>query len=72
MKPSELRALETEELLRKLSELKEEAFHLRLRQSTTKLENPMKIVQAKREISRVLTLLRERELGIHGENKSSE
>jgi large subunit ribosomal protein L29 len=57
-----LRALGTEELRQRLIQTKEDLFHLKLRQRTTKLENPMKLAQTRREISRVLTLLCEREI----------
>ena len=52
-----------EELAQKRAELKEEIFHLKLRHATGRLENPMKLKQGKRDLARVETLLRERELG---------
>ncbi len=59
MKASELRELTTEELLRKETELAEQLFALRLQKVTGQLENPAKIGAARREMARVLTVLRE-------------
>ncbi|MBI2986902.1 MAG: 50S ribosomal protein L29 [Deltaproteobacteria bacterium] len=62
MEPKQLREMSNEELAQKRRELKEEIFHLKLRGSTSRLENPMKHKQAKRDIARVETILRERAL----------
>lgn len=62
MEPKELRELSAEELARKCGELKEEIFHLKLRRATSRLENPMKLRQSKRDLARVETILRERAL----------
>jgi len=64
MKASELRELSIPELKEKLSELREELFNLRFQKSIHKLENPMRIRQVKRDIARILTILREKELNI--------
>ena len=69
MKASGLRQLDDAELRRKLSELEEEVFHLRLRQASAKLENPMKLVQGRRDIARILTLIHERNQGIRRESQ---
>jgi large subunit ribosomal protein L29 len=61
--------LDEAELRRKLSELEEEVFHLRLRQASAKLENPIKLVQGRRDIARILTLIHERNLGIRRESQ---
>ena len=45
-----------------LGELKEEIVHLKLRRATSRLENPMKLREAKRDLARVETVLRERAL----------
>lgn len=60
MKPFELRQLSDEELLRKYFELDDEYFKLRTRKVTETLPNPMRLRMVKREIARVLTILRER------------
>ncbi len=61
MKMSELENLTVEELKQKLSGLKKELFSLRESLYTTKLEKPHKIRQARKDIARVITVLKERE-----------
>ncbi|MEO0087363.1 MAG: 50S ribosomal protein L29 [candidate division WOR-3 bacterium] len=60
MKPFELRELSDEELLRKYFELSDEYFKLRIRKVTETLPNPKRLTMLKRDIARVLTILRER------------
>jgi large subunit ribosomal protein L29 len=43
-----------------LNELREEIGHLKLKQATSRLENPMKLRQTKRELARVETILKEK------------
>lgn len=62
MKVKELRDLTTEELGRKLNDLKDELFNLRFQLATGQLENPMRIGEVRRNIARAKTVLREREL----------
>lgn len=69
MKAGELRQLDGAELRGKLSELEEEVFHLRLRQASAKLENPVKLVQGRRDIARILTVMHERDTGIRRESQ---
>ncbi|MGC9108997.1 MAG: 50S ribosomal protein L29 [Caldimicrobium sp.] len=64
MKAKELRELSIPELKEKLSQLREELFNLRFQKSIHRLENPMKIRNLKRDIARILTVLREKELKI--------
>ncbi|OAQ21061.1 50S ribosomal protein L29 [Thermosulfurimonas dismutans] len=64
MKAEELRQLAIPELKEKLRELREELFNLRFQKSIHQLENPMRIKQVKRDIARVLTVIREKELNI--------
>ncbi|HEY8425457.1 MAG TPA: 50S ribosomal protein L29 [Limnochordales bacterium] len=64
MKARELRDLSREDLLRKVDELKTELFNLRFQKAVGQLGNPMRIRQVRKDIARVLTVLRERELGI--------
>ncbi|MCD6548159.1 MAG: 50S ribosomal protein L29 [Thermodesulfobacterium sp.] len=64
MKAHELRELSIPELKEKLSQLREELFNLRFQKTVHKLENPMRIRQVKRDIARILTILREKELNI--------
>ena len=63
MKVSEIRELSLDEMQRKVEELKQELFNLRFQHEIGQLESPQKIKQTKRRIARVLTVLRERELG---------
>ncbi len=62
MKAKELRDLEGPELTKKLDGLKEELFNLRFQLATNQLENPMRIREVRRDIARIKTILREREL----------
>jgi large subunit ribosomal protein L29 len=62
MKASEIRDLSMEEKLRKANDLKEELFNLRFQHEIGQLENQQKMKQAKREIARVKTIIRESEL----------
>jgi large subunit ribosomal protein L29 len=62
MKASELREFTSEELGHKLDEFKNELFNLRFQLATGQLENPMRIKEVKKNIARVKTILREREL----------
>jgi large subunit ribosomal protein L29 len=63
-KPAELRGLQDEELLGKLREAKEELFNLRFQAATGQLENAGRLKSVRRDIARIYTILRERELGI--------
>ena len=60
MKPSELRALAVDELLKKESDLRKELFNLRFQQATGEIENPMRIGAVRKDIARVLTILTEK------------
>ncbi len=63
MKAEKYRELTREELERIVRDLREELFNLRFRVSTQKLDNPLRIRHVRRDLSRVLTILREDELG---------
>jgi large subunit ribosomal protein L29 len=63
-KPEELRDLSDEELDTKLAEAKEELFNLRFQLVTGQLDNPMAIKIMRKEIARILTVIRERELAV--------
>jgi large subunit ribosomal protein L29 len=62
LKANELRELTVEELNGKLNDLKEEFFNLRFQKATGQLGNPLSIREIKKDIARVKTVLREREL----------
>ncbi|HHU77270.1 MAG: 50S ribosomal protein L29 [Caldicoprobacterales bacterium] len=62
MKANRFREMSQEELHQNLAELKSELFNLRFQLATGQLENPMRIREVKKNIARVKTILREREL----------
>lgn len=62
MAVSELRELSDSELVEKHGELKQELFNLRFQLVTGQLDNPRRLREVRREIARVLTIQREREL----------
>lgn len=65
MKGKEIRELTSQELTQKLDNLKSELFNLRFQLATGQLENPMRIRQVRKDIARVKTIIRERELKIN-------
>ncbi len=64
MKPEKYRELTREELARNVRDLREELFNLRFRVSSQKLDNPLKIRQLRREIARILTIMKEEDRGL--------
>jgi len=64
VKPDELRDMSDDELETKLSEAKEELFNLRFQLVTGQLDNPMRIKVMRKEVARILTVIRERELRV--------
>jgi large subunit ribosomal protein L29 len=58
----ELRQLNDTELEHRLGEAKEELFNLRFQNATGQLDNIARIPQMRREVARIETLLREREI----------
>jgi large subunit ribosomal protein L29 len=63
-KAHELRNLSADELTDKLREAKEELFNLRFQAATGQLESHGRLRAVRREIARIYTVMRERELGI--------
>jgi large subunit ribosomal protein L29 len=61
----ELRQLGDEELASKYSETKAELFNLRFNLATGQLDNNSRISQLRREVARIATLIREREIALH-------
>lgn len=59
MKANEIRDLTADEQAEKLKSLKEELFNLRFQHATGQLENPMKIRDVKKSISRIKTIMRQ-------------
>lgn len=64
MKANEIRELTDQELNNRLLELKSELFNLRFQLATGQLDNPKRIKAIRKDIARVKTVSRERELGI--------
>lgn len=62
MTAAEIREFTTEELSEKLVEAKEERFNLRFQVATNQLDNTARLRAVKRDIARILTVMREREL----------
>ncbi|APG81075.1 50S ribosomal protein L29 [Corynebacterium pseudotuberculosis] len=60
----ELRELNAEELKTRLTEAKEELFNLRFQAATGQLTNNRRLRTVKRDIARIYTVIRERELGL--------
>lgn len=67
VKTSELRQMSDAELVEQHDELKEELFNLRFRLATGQLDNYARLGQVRRDIARVLTVQRERELAMEKE-----
>ncbi|MDQ0508830.1 50S ribosomal protein L29 [Aedoeadaptatus ivorii] len=67
MKSNDIRKLSSEELNNKVSELKNELFNLRFQLATGQLDNPSTIKNVKKDIARVKTIQRERELNMEKE-----
>lgn len=61
-----LRGMTGEDLLARVEQLREEQFRLRFRATTTQLENPMLVRDIRRDIARINTILRERQLSGEG------
>lgn len=62
MKAKQIHEMKDEELNVKLAELKTELFNLRFSHATGQLNNPMQMANCKRDIARIKTVIREREL----------
>jgi large subunit ribosomal protein L29 len=61
-KMEEFRKLSTEELNKKIKENKEELFNLRFQQATGNLEKPVRLRELRKEVAKMKTIIREREL----------
>ncbi len=69
MDAEEIRQMSDEAIDARLNELKEELANLRMQQSVTTLEDPMRLRNIRRDIARILTIRRERELEEDTENE---
>ncbi len=70
-KPAELREQSSEQLDLLLKETQQNLFRLRLQSETERLEAPSEIIKAKREIARIKTILRLRELADEAKNAAT-
>ena len=64
MKAEEIREMTSEELQKKLADLKTELFNLRFQLATGQLDNPVRVKAVRKDLARVKTILHERELKI--------
>lgn len=71
MKADEFRKMNDMELKEKLDELETELSNLQFQKATYQIQNPNQIRMVKRDIARIKTILRERELGIKQSEKLS-
>ena len=62
MKAAQFREMTTQELEKKLVDLKQELFNLRFQHAINQLDNPQRLKAVKKDIARVNTILREEEL----------
>ena len=69
MKAKLVNEMTDKELAAKLDELKSELFFLRLKHATNQLDNPMVLVETRRDIARVKTVIRQREIAKAKESK---
>jgi large subunit ribosomal protein L29 len=68
---TDLRGLLDDELVTRLREAKEELFNLRFQSATGQLDNNKRLNTVKKDIARIYTVMRERELGLTNEPATS-
>jgi large subunit ribosomal protein L29 len=61
VKPASVREMGPDEIRTRVGELREELFNLRFRNTMKQLDNPLKIRESRREMARLLTVLKEKE-----------
>ena len=71
MKPTEIREMEVSELSQKLAESRTELFNLRFQLATGQLDNPARIKAVKKDIARLHTEMRSREIRAEREQQAS-
>jgi len=71
MKAEEYRQMSDEQLELSLKEVVKNLFHLRFQSATDRLETPSEMTKAKREVARIKTVMRERQLGIRGQKPTA-
>jgi large subunit ribosomal protein L29 len=62
MKPAEIRAMSDEQLKLTLNDTIKNLFHLRCQSATDRLETPSELKKARRDVARLLTIRRQRQL----------
>jgi len=62
LKPAELRTMSDEQLSLTLKDRIKDLFHLRLQSATERLETPSEVRKARRDVARILTIQREKQL----------
>jgi large subunit ribosomal protein L29 len=70
LNPPNLRGFEDERLSEELKKAKEELFNLRFQSATGQLENHGRLRAVKKDIARIYTIMRERELGITAQTEA--
>jgi large subunit ribosomal protein L29 len=71
MRSSDIQNMHDIELVEKLKEARQEAFNLRLRHATGELENTAGLREAKRDVARLLTIARQRNIDLEREQSSN-
>jgi large subunit ribosomal protein L29 len=66
LKPGDIRDLPLDDIERQLAETKQELFNLRFQNATGELDNYMRLKELRRDVARIHTIIRERELGEAG------
>lgn len=70
MKSAEYRQMSDEQLDLTLKDNIKNLFHLRFQSATDRLETPSEVTRAKRDLARLKTIIRERQLGIRGQKNT--
>ncbi len=71
MKSSEYRGMNDEQLDLALKDLVKNLFHLRFQSATDRLETPSELIKSKKEVARIKTIMRERQLGVRGQKMTT-
>jgi large subunit ribosomal protein L29 len=66
LKPRDIRDLPLDDIERQLAETKQELFNLRFQNATGELDNYMRLKELRRDVARINTIIRERELAGEG------
>ena len=72
MKSSEYRGMNDEQLDLALKDVVKNLFHLRFQSATDRLETPSELIKAKKEVARIKTIMRERKLGVRGQQTTAQ